>query len=364
MIAPYYVDESVTLYHGRCEDVLPTIAPASVNLLLTDPPYFEVKDDEWDNQWAHASEFLTWLGSVLDLAKPTLTPNASTWVFAGPALASQVEGVVRERFRVLNHVRWVKEQGWHQKADIAAQRRYLTPWEGIVFAEQFGDAVAEESYGEYRDAAKAAHAEAFAPMGDYFRSERERHGISRSDLEVLLGYVSSSDPTKGTALFTRWEEGAALPTRAAYVRLRDALGHGYFEREYEDLKAEGDRLRDVYLSSRDSYAHLRNEYENLRRPFSLKRTGPVSDVWNFDTVAPYAGKHPCEKPQALLRHMIDVSSRPGDLILDPFAGSGSTLIAARDAGRRATGIEMDLGYCRRIAERLSQGAFNFDEASA
>jgi len=58
--------------------------------------------------------------------------------------------------------------------------------------------------------------------------------------------------------------------------------------------------------------------------------------------------------------MIDVSSRPGDLILDPFAGSGSTLIAARDAGRRAIGIEMDAGYCRRIANRLDQGVLDFE----
>jgi len=342
MTEPYYSDDRVTLYHGRCEDVLPTLDPGTAHLLLTDPPYFQVKDDEWDNQWQHATQFLGWLGDVLDAAKPALTANASAWVFAGPALASKVEGVVSERFRVLNHVRWVKEQGWHQKAEIEAQRRYLTPWEGIVFAEQFAD--------EYEDAAKALHKQVFAPLGRYIQTERERAGISRSDLEVKLGYVSTSDPTKGTALAYRWEEGSSLPTKEAYEKMREVLnglgGDDYLRREYEDLRRE--------------YEDLRREYEDLRRPFRLKRTGPVSDVWNFDTVAPYAGKHPCEKPQALLRHMIDASSRPGDLILDPFAGSGSTLIAARDAGRRAVGIEMDLGYCRRIADRLSQGALDFE----
>jgi len=335
---PYYQDDLVTLWQGKCEEVLPSLPTLSAHVLLTDPPYFQVKDDEWDNQWNHAAEFLTWLGGVLDAAKPALTANASAWVFAGPALSSAVEGVVRERFRVLNHIRWVKEQGWHQKAEIAAQRRYLTPWESVIFAEQFDDV--------YEDTSKALHKQVFAPLGRYIQQERERAGISRSDLEVKLGYASRSDPTRGTALCYRWEEGSSLPTADAYQRMREVLnglGGDYLRREYEDL---------------------RREYEDLRRPFNLHRLGPVSDVWNFNTVAPHIGKHPCEKPQTLLSHMIDVSSRPGDLILDPFAGSGSTLMAARNAGRRSIGIEQDEHYCEVIAKRLDQGILNFDAKEA
>ena len=335
MTEPYYADDRVTLYHGRCEDVLPTLDPGTAHLLLTDPPYFQVKDDEWDNQWQHATQFLGWLGDVLDAAKPALTANASAWVFAGPALASKVEGVVSERFRVLNHVRWVKEQGWHQKAEIEAQRRYLTPWEGIVFAEQYGaDGSALRGSG-WNDACAKLHAGVFEPIRAYLVAERDAAGFTNREVDVHLGTNGMAGHYFGAS---QW----ALPTETVYRQLQELFNSrsgGHLRREYEDL---------------------RREYEDLRRPFRLKRTGPVSDVWNFDTVAPYAGKHPCEKPQALLRHMIDASSRPGDLILDPFAGSGSTLIAARDAGRRAVGIEMDLGYCRRIADRLSQGALDFE----
>ena len=335
MTEPYYADDRVTLYHGRCEDVLPTLDPGTAHLLLTDPPYFQVKDDEWDNQWQHATQFLGWLGDVLDAAKPALTANASAWVFAGPALASKVEGVVSERFRVLNHVRWVKEQGWHQKAEIEAQRRYLTPWEGIVFAEQYGaDGSALRGSG-WNDACAKLHAGVFEPIRAYLVAERDAAGFTNREVDVHLGTNGMAGHYFGAS---QW----ALPTETVYRQLQELFNSrsgGHLRREYEDL---------------------RREYEDLRRPFRLKRTGPVSDVWNFDTVAPYAGKHPCEKPQALLRHMIDASSRPGDLILDPFADSGSTLIAARDAGRRAVGIEMDLGYCRRIADRLSQGALDFE----
>jgi adenine-specific DNA-methyltransferase len=338
---PYYADDQVTLYHGDCREVLPSLPRASANVLLTDPPYFQVKDDEWDNQWAHAAEFLSWLGEVLDDAKPMLTANASAWVFAGPALAGAVEGVVRDRFRVLNNVRWVKEQGWHQKAEIEAQRRYLTPWESVIFAEQFAD--------EYDDAAKALHKQVYAPLGQYIQQERERAGLTMNDVDVALGYVRTKNPGRGTELCRRWEEGSSIPTHADYGRLQQLLGDGYLRREYENLRRE--------------YENLRREYENLRRPFRLRRGGPVSDVWTFPTVAPYPGKHPCEKPRAMAEHMVEVSSRPGDSILDPFAGSGVTLLAARDLGRQAVGIELDERWCEHAARRLSQGVFDFGAVS-
>lgn len=333
---PYYADESVTLWHGKCEDVLPSLPALSAHVLLTDPPYFQVKDDEWDHQWDHAAEFLEWLGSVLDAAKPALTANASAWVFAGPALSSAVEAVVRQRFRVLNHVRWVKEQGWHQKAEIAAQRRYLTPWESVIFAEQFD----ESARAKQLDEAKGA----WGAIGASLARARSTAGLSRETVAAAFsdGHLNLAG---AKARVSAWEIGNERITRHAH----DALSKLCEVPSLADLAAAYDAADEV----------RRNELWATRRPFTLKRTGPVSDVWNFNTVAPHVGKHPCEKPQALLRHMIDVSSRPGDLILDPFVGSGSTLIAARDAGRKSVGIEQDEAYCEVIARRLNQGVLDF-----
>lgn len=71
--------------------------------------------------------------------------------------------------------------------------------------------------------------------------------------------------------------------------------------------------------------------------------------------------HPTPKPTSLLRYLIGKVSRPGDIILDPFMGSGTTLVAAKQLGRRAIGIEIEEKYCQIAVDRLRQAVFQFDE---
>ena len=75
-------------------------------------------------------------------------------------------------------------------------------------------------------------------------------------------------------------------------------------------------------------------------------------IRSFDT-ADDCG-HPCPKPMSWMQWAVAKASREGETILDPFAGSGTTLRAAKDLGRKAIGIEIEERYCEIAARRCSQ----------
>ena len=136
-----------------------------------------------------------------------------------------------------------------------------------------------------------------------------------------------------------------LPTEAHYYALRayaNSHDHGgdYLRREYDYLQRE--------------YDCLRREYEALRRPFSVTADVPYTDVWTFPTVQAYPGKHPCEKPAAMLEHIINASSREGATVLDCFMGSGATGLACSRLGREFIGIGMSEHWYSYAKSRIEQ----------
>lgn len=322
---PYYEDDHCTIYHGDCREVLGEDSPLpSVDCIFTDPPYYKVKGEEWDQQWDDSDEFEVWLGRIVDTWPGLLNVAGSAYCFASPQMSARVERIIADRFSVLNVIRWVKEAGWHKKAEAEAQRRYLTPWESCVFAEHYGQDTA--TMGGWVGKCDELRGRVFDPLRLWMVEELALTGWSKRDLNDALGFAPG-----GMAMHYFARSQWQLPTADHYARIQEITGG--FRREYEDL---------------------RREYEDLRRPFTPPGSTPISDVWTFDPVMQHEGKHPCEKPLALVSHALTVSSRPGDTILDPFMGSGTTLRAAKDLGRRAIGIELEERYCEIAVKRLAQ----------
>lgn len=87
------------------------------------------------------------------------------------------------------------------------------------------------------------------------------------------------------------------------------------------------------------------------------------DVWHFSHVhysSPEREAHPTQKPEALLERMIKASSNPGDLVLDPFVGSGTTCRVAQALGRRYLGIDINPAYIAMSQRRLATPFVGFD----
>lgn len=87
---------------------------------------------------------------------------------------------------------------------------------------------------------------------------------------------------------------------------------------------------------------------------------PDHDTWYFSRVAgtfsEREGFHGCQMPEQLLGRIVRISSEPGDLVLDPFGGSGTTLVVSKKLGRRWLGFELSEEYVTRVEDRLKSTA--------
>ena len=96
--------------------------------------------------------------------------------------------------------------------------------------------------------------------------------------------------------------------------------------------------KEHYNILRKEYEDLRKEYEDLRFTHTLDKNH--NNIWRSNTINS-GENHICEKPQDLLSRIINCSSNKGDIVLDLFAGSASTLMAAHKLQRNYIGIERD-----------------------
>lgn len=102
--------------------------------------------------------------------------------------------------------------------------------------------------------------------------------------------------------------------------------------------------------------HYRSQYE-LIVMFDKGKNRRLADLSKPDVLRfkRYQGEVPTQKPQRMFELLISQSTNEGELILDPFLGSGTTVVAAKDLGRKAIGIEISEKYCEIAAKRMAQG---------
>jgi DNA modification methylase len=152
---------------------------------------------------------------------------------------------------------------------------------------------------------------------------REAYRVLKQDRVAIMFYGW----TKVDAFFDAWKAAGFRP-----------VGHMVFRKTYSS--------KSRFLSYQHEQAYLLAK----GRPPLPKQ--PLADVIDM----PYSGNklHPTQKPVASLVPLIRSFSLPGELVLDPFAGSGSSCAAALLAGRRYSGIELDSEYFHHASERIAR----------
>lgn len=285
----------ITLYRMDCLELLAQLEDNSIDLIATDPPYYKVKSDDWDRQWPTKQAFFDWMDKVLVELSRVLRPTGSLYLFAGPYLAAETEIIIGRHFDVLNHIAWLKPTGRHLGCRKESLTKYFPQTERILFAQSKKKRPFpyESIFRHIHKAVKAAGIGNLA-IDSATRTQMSGHWLQRSQF--------------------------SLPS----------------ETHYNTLISLGAKLK--------PYGRIKRQYNNARkgrnrRYFHVTKAVPYTDVWTFPVVKPYKGKHPCEKPLALMEHIINASSKPGDVILDVFTGSGTTAISAQHTGRKFIGSE-------------------------
>lgn len=185
------------------------------------------------------------------------------------------------------------------------------------------------------------------PYGMSFQSSwtTERRPISNDQDasvrdEVLRRWLFTPDtPLRSAAVFGTWR--VTKPDGISQVLIWHKHGAG---------PGMGDLSTAFGTSHEEIYLIGRWQKRSVRR-------GSVITTESSPSGLTTRSGHPTPKPVGLMETI--VSAAPDGVIADPFAGSGSTLVAARNLGRKAIGVELEEKYCEIIAKRLDQMAFDF-----
>jgi len=310
-----------------------TIPDASVDLICTDPPYFRVKENEWDRQWSSDGDYLSWLESMVSEFRRILKPTGSLYMFCGHRLSADTELMVRRHLNVLNHIIWAKPSGAWGRNRKEALRQYFPSTERVIFADHHGERSTAPGGPGYGSRLEELRREVFGPLISYFADARAALRVSAREIH---------DAT-GTQMCSHWFSGSQwqLPKPAQYAQLQRLFADKSEGHDHPGLPMPYDALQARFTQLAAELSTRREEGAAARRTFTVNKAVPFLDVWNYPVVQGYPGKHPCEKPAAMMEDIINASSRPGDVLADFFMGSGSFIKAAIRLGRRVTGVELD-----------------------
>lgn len=304
-------------------------------LLHADPPYGMGKEGEGvenDNLYdAKLDAFqMKWWGAW----RPFLALNASVYIWGNPVPLWRLWFLHLEPSEELsfrNEIVWDKGAGFGQLSE--GQRSYSVNTERVLFfmlGRQFFGNVNQDDFFEGYEATRA-----------HLAGECEKMGWGSVEVKQLTG----------VGMYGHWfsrSQWHMIP-RAHYETLQAAADGAAFVEPYDSVKAG-------HLQARDGGGHLDVVHSfNEQRAYFDNTHDNMNEVWPFARVhGEDRHGHPTPKPVAVCARMISSSCPPGGVVLEPFGGSGSTLVAAESVGRECRLAELDPGHCDVIRRRYAE----------
>ncbi len=315
------------IIHGDCLEVMEKrIEPGSVDLVFADPPFNIGYDYDVYRDDRPAEEYLDWSKRWISLVHRVLRSAGAFWLAIGDEYAAELKvAATRELGFVCRS--WVV---WYYTFGVHCERKFTRSHAHLFYFVK-GDTVPRKSRrGGVRE-----------PKGFTFNADKVRVPSARQ-----LVYADRRANPKGRVPDDTWiiapRSGEGLP-----------ISNCQLPNESQGSNAH----HQARLPIGNRQLAIGNSDEFVLRPQDLPDGFPAGgDVWYFPRVCgtfkERQGFHGCQMPEQLLGRIIRACSNEGDLVLDPFSGSGTTLAVAKKLDRKYVGIELSDQYHRESTTRL------------
>ena len=310
---------------GDCLEVMQSLPTDSIDIIIADPPYYKIKDDEWDNQWKTFQDYLDWLEVRAIEMKRVLKNNGSLYMFGDDHRIAYIQVMMDKHFSFLNHLVWYKRNSMAIKG-AANGRCFMSVSERILFYEQ------KSAAGLPATGLQEIHSttSCFKTIKEYMRGEYQKvmqaNGFkTKAACDEYLNEITDTKSVVTRHYFA--DSQYCFPTFELYEKLRRT---GFFVRNYEDLRAD---------------------YEDLRRPFNY--TKGMYEVFDIPIINSKENtNHSTTKPIEVITRLLKTSMKDGAKVLDPFCGSGTTLEACMNLDLDCLAVDISDEWVGHYVKRL------------
>ena len=311
------------IYHG--DFTANTLPDKCANLIIADPPYFEVKG-AFDFVWKDFKEYLQDVDKWARECARLLADNGTLFWYGDAKNIAYSQVILDEHLNLVNNLVWEKAEadGLFGSTGSEQLRSFPKSTERILM-------YSKETEMTDLEAIKL-DMNNFIELREYFKQLQAFIGLSLKKINEKLGHRKAEHCFYHSS--TQWD----LPTDETYNQLIDAFGIDKWD-GYKDI-----------LDLRLDYNYLREQYEIRRRHFNnFMKSTEVLKV----RFTPSEFDHETVKPEKLARLLIETCSRPNDLVVVPFAGSGTECAMAAKEGRRFIGWDVEQKYVEMSNNRVT-----------
>jgi len=307
-----------------------TLPDKCAKLIIADPPYYKVKGD-FDFIWKTFEDYLADVEKWAVECKRILADNGTLLWYGDAKNIAYAQIIFDKHFNLLNSIVWENTNDHKQQIRFNEDLRTFAPLtERILMYAKENEQWDTEVSLMHEDVNN------FKSIKEYLWNETDALKMTWKEINRdLLGTTFEGGGGRAYNMLSRTRKRWDFPDKKNYLKLQKS---GRFQKKYEDLRAE--------------YEDLRAEYELKRRPFNnALHLGDVIRLPNYET-SDY--DHDTVKPEKLTRILITTCSRENDLVVVPFAGSGTECAMSAKEKRPFVGYEITEKHVKMSQERANK----------